>query len=184
MTRPTSFLPWCLLVVSGCGSGDPLAPDAVAFWRFTASTVAYASCPDSPAFLESAPPLDALGTYLVYRISGDGASAVQQTCGSFDPASCTAAPTGLTWTVDAGVLRTSQELKDAVGADGCSLVQDERWTMTVSGRALQVVISDALSLVGLGSACSAPDSSVRNQSSNRVGLDGCVVTYGLTGSLR
>jgi len=184
MQRFSLLLPCSLLLATACGSPGPFSANGVIFWEMTSGSVAYAGCPDSPAFLASAGRLDVLGRFLVYRVSPDGTSAVQQACDHLDATSCVAAPDGLTWTIEQVTLHTSAELRAPVGSGGCTLLQTQRWAMTVTGKRLAVTIADALSLVGLADACDEVQATVKAAAPNGLGLAGCVITYQLGAELR
>jgi hypothetical protein len=173
-----------VLLGSACVPAGPLSANGVSFWEITTSAVSYQGCSDSRAFHDAVPHWDVEGAFLVYRVSPDGTSAVQQACDRVDAASCLAATDGLTWTIDGATLRTVQEVRDALDASGCQLVQQQRWAMTPVQAEIQIIVTSTLSLVGAASACDPIQAAVQARAPNGQGLDGCVVTYRLAGELR
>ena len=184
MRRLIRLLPGALLLASACSSPGPFTPDGVIFWEVVTGEVSFQGCPDSPAFSAANPPLDVVGHYLVYRISPDGLSAVQQDCDRLDPGSCLTAPAGLTWSIQGTTLRTTTERRDPVGTGGCSLLQSEAWVLEVIGQQLGARIVNTLSLAGLPLACDQVESAVQAQAPNGHGLAGCQVTTQLDAVLR
>lgn len=182
--QPPLLLLAAALLGAACSSPGPFTPDGVIFWQITSSNVFFTACPDSTAFTAASPPLDVVGRYLVYRVSPDGRSAVQQDCDRVDPTSCLAAPDGLIWSIEGTTLRASTERRDAVGTTTCTLLQSERWTMDATGQAMLIGIANTLSLLGLPAACDPVEAAAREASPNGHGLAGCVITYRMEAILR
>jgi hypothetical protein len=174
-----------LVVTSGCGgAGSSLSPNAVVFWRLTSSALQFGQCSDDAEFRKGVKPIEVMpNSYLVYRLSADGKTATSQQCQSLDPASCGDAPGPLVYSVNGRELTLTRSAKSPVGTTGCQLQLQDTWTLTDAKDTMTLDIDSALSLVDAPEACASAEAALKAQSPNRLGVEGCVVTFSLGGVL-
>lgn len=182
MARPQLVVVLCLV---GCGASEGPRSGATYFWHLTQSTVEFgAACSDAQDFRETTPPIALTdNTYLVYRVSADGALAVAQTCDRRDSGTCRDSEEGFLWTVSGQQLSMSRELSEPVGSSSCTLLQSQRWVMTHRFEVLDVKIASLLALAPTGPACDAVESDLKARSPNQSGVTGCEVVFALSGAL-
>lgn len=182
MVRPELAMVLCLV---GCGASEGPRSGVTYFWHLTQSTVEFgAACSDAQDFRESTPPIALTdNTYLVYRVSANGALAVAQTCDRRDSSTCRDSEQGFLWNVSGQQLSMSRALSDPVGSSSCTLVQNQRWLMTHRFEVLDVKIVSELSLAPTGPACDAVESDLKARSPNQTGVTGCEVLFALSGAL-
>jgi hypothetical protein len=60
---------------------------------------------------------------------------------------------------------------------GCQLQDAQSWILTDKGKSLDLSVSHALSLVDKPMECEALDQQVKDSSPNKLGVQGCVVTF-------
>lgn len=184
---PRLLPPVVLALFTACGGGSSngLAPNAVYFWQITSSTVEFGQCSDKPEFRMDAKPLAfSDNSYLIYRVSGDGKTAVTQDCTRLDASTCSSSATPITFNIAGRELTFTQESKAPVGTTGCNLLQAETWTLADSGKAMTLDIANVLSLVDSPPACDSVEADLKMNSPNMLGVQGCVVTFKLTGNLK
>lgn len=157
-------------------------PGEQVFWRITSSDVAFGQCTDHPEFIaELAPiPFDE-NTYFAYRVSKDGKTAVVLDCATRSPASCKDNDLGVEFQVSGHELFFSADHATAIDQTQCSLTASESWTLEDRGTTLDMRLGNVFGLQGDEADCAAVDASVAKASPNSLGIQGCVVTFILTG---
>jgi len=172
--------------LAGCGGGsDGLSANAVYFWQIASSTVEFGQCSDEAQFRMDTQPLPFTdNSYIIYKVSADGKTAVTQECARLDASTCKDSATPITFTIAGRELTFTRQTKDPVGTTGCSLQQSETWTLTDSKRTMALDISNVLSLVDSPPACDSVEADLKARSPNMLGIQGCVVTFKLTGNLK
>jgi hypothetical protein len=169
---------------SACGPRQPGAEaNKVYYWKVNSSEVAFSQCTDDPTFREAITPVKFdTNSYFIYRVSADKGSAVMQNCSTFNPSSCKDAEPSVVMAIAANEYVYSDESKDPIGTTGCNQVDSATWSAIDSGETLALTITHVLSLTDAtqGSmACTNYNQAVINQSPNKTGLQGCVVTFSL-----
>jgi hypothetical protein len=177
-----------ILALAGCG-GSPsnaLTPNAVYFWQITSSTVEFGQCSDDASFRMDAQPIAFTdNSYLIYRVSQDGKTAVTQECARLDANTCKASANPITFTIAGRELTFTRQSKAPIGMTGCNLQQSETWTLADKGnKTMTLDIANTLSLVDSPPACDAVEADLKMRSPNMLGVEGCVVTFKLTGNLK
>lgn len=176
-----------VLTLSACGggNGNGLSPNAVYFWQITSSTVEFGQCSDEPQFRMDTQPLSFTdNSYIIYKVSADGKKATTQDCTRLDATTCKDAANPVVFDVAGRELTFARESKDPVGMTGCNLQQNETWTLTDATRTMALDISNVLSLVDSPPACDSVEADLKARSPNMLGVQGCVVTFKLTGDLK
>lgn len=175
---------FAVLFAAGCG---PRPAGAVAnqtyFWRVTSSEVGFGACSDEPQFRMDLMPLKfETNSFLIYKVAADGKAAVMQKCDFVDPSTCTPSASNIVFTVANPELLFSSEGKSMFGTAGCNLLDTTSWTLTDKSATGTLEITHVLSLVDNPMACMAAETQFKSQSPNKLGLEGCVVTFtiGLT----
>ncbi|MEW5739201.1 MAG: hypothetical protein AB1938_09770 [Myxococcota bacterium] len=184
---PRSLLLAVVPILVGCGggSGSGLSPNAVYFWQITSSTVEFGQCSDDPTFRMDAQPIAFTdNSYIIYRVSQDGKTAVTQDCMRLDASTCAPSTNPITFNIAGRELTFTRESKAPVGTTGCNLQQSETWTLTDSNKTMTLDIANVLSLVDSPPACDSVEADLKMQSPNMLGVQGCVVTFKLTGNLK
>ena len=176
--RHFAFLAGLALAIS-CGPRQPgAAANQTYFWRVTSSEVTFGTCSDEPQFrMDLAPLKFEANSYLIYKVDPTGKTAVTQSCDRVDPASCKPSPAKVTFTVADPELIFTSEGKSALGANGCQLLDSTTWILTDKGTAGTLEITHVLSLVDNPMACMTAEAQLKQQAPNKVGLEGCVVTF-------
>ncbi len=167
-----------------CGGG-PRQPGALAnetyFWRIVSSTVDFGQCSDDAQFRKDAEPLGfEASSFLIYKVEPDGKTAIRQTCTRVEASACmpsTMSP--VTFTVANPELIFTSESKSDFGTEGCKLKDNTTWLLTDQGDAGTLELSHVLTLTDNATACEKADKQFKMQSPNRLGLEGCVVTFKL-----
>jgi hypothetical protein len=169
----------------GGGAGNGLVPNAVYFWQITSSTVEFGQCSDEPTFRMNTQPLSFNdNSYVIYRVSADGKKATTQECARLDATTCKDAARPIVFDVAGRELTFTRVSKDPVGMTGCNLQQNETWTLTDAIKTMTLEIANVLSLVDSPPACDAVEADLKSRSPNMLGVQGCVVTFKLTGDLK
>lgn len=149
------------------------------------STVDFGQCSDATDFRASATPIDvSTDSYLIYKVAADGKSAVGQDCLALDSTTCSPADGGIVWSIAGTELTTTQQNSDPIGTGGCSLQQTQTWTIQDQTRKMSLEIDNVLTLVNSKPACDQVEANLKARSPNTLGVEGCVVTFKLTGALR
>ncbi|MEW6434499.1 MAG: hypothetical protein AB1730_23605 [Myxococcota bacterium] len=173
------------LAACGGGNGNGLAPNAVYFWQVTSSTVEFGQCSDEAQFRMNTQPLPFTdNSYVIYRVSGDGKRATTQDCARLDATTCKDAANPIVFSIAGRELTFSRESKEPVGMTGCNLQQAETWTLTDAQKTMSLEIANVLSLVDSPPACESVENELKARSPNMLGIQGCVVTFKLTGDLK
>lgn len=187
MPRVLPLLCLAFFATTGCGGGTSsgLQPDAVYFWQIASSTVEFGQCSDETQFRADVQPLSFTdNSYIIYKVSKDGKTAVTQDCARLDATTCMPSASGITFAIVGRELTFTRESKDPVGMTGCNLQQAETWTLTDNTRTMTMEISNVLSLVDSPPACESVENDLKSRSPNMLGVQGCVVTFKLTGNLK
>jgi hypothetical protein len=187
MPRACAILVVLASVLAGCGgAGNGLSPNAIYFWQITSSTVEFGQCSDEMQFRADAQPLAFTdNSYIIYKVSADGKTAVTQDCARLDSSTCKDAANPITFTIAGRELTFTRQGKDPVGTTGCNLQQSETWTLTDSGKKTMTLdIANVLALVDSPPACDSVEADLKARSPNMLGIQGCVVTFKLAGNLK
>jgi hypothetical protein len=178
------------LVSCGPRSPGPHGGELI-YWRVTTSDVAFASCSDAPSFRDPIKPVEVTGnTYLIYKTAADNKTATSQRCESFDRASCRDTEPQIVFTVAGNQLFFTTEKKTPLieGQDaGCQLNSVQQWTLSDKGENLDAEITNTLSEVDsetMPNQCAADEESIKTQSPNKTGLNGCVVTFTMQATIK
>ncbi len=169
------------VLVVGCGGG-PRTPEALAnqtyFWKIASSQSAFGACSDEPQFRmdNMALKFDA-NTFIVYKVAPDGKTAISQTCPRVDAATCQPSANPVVFTIANPELTFSSQNKTAFGTAGCMLLDTTTWTLVDRGPAGTLEITHVLSLVDNLPACITAEAQFKQQSPNKLGIEGCVVTF-------
>jgi hypothetical protein len=171
------------VLLAACGGASGPQPNAVTFWQITSSTVDFGQCSDDAQFRQEAQPISfAENSYIIYKVSADAKSALAQDCTHLDAKTCQDSQPPVLFQIAGRELTFTRETKDPVGGSGCNLQQAETWTLTDNDQTMSLEISNVLSLVDASTACDAVESDLKTRSPNMLGVQGCVVTFKLTGS--
>lgn len=170
-----------LLCLAACGSDD-ITPGETYFWKVTGSTVAFGACADEPDFRDSTQPLPYTeGTYLAYRISEDGKTAVAQQCTRLEASACTDGDSGIVFDIAGRELTWVDESQQPIGSTACVLSQHTTWTLVDGVSTMTLEVANLLSLTGDEADCARVEADMKRRSPNGLGVEGCVVTFTLEG---
>lgn len=175
----------CLLMLAGCPAPNGPVPNATYFWQIDTSTVEFGACSDAPDFrmdITAVPISD--NTFLIYKVNADGKQAVTQSCSRLDVATCSPSDAGVVFDVAGRELTFTESQKTAIGTTGCSLQQTQTWTALDADRSITVDIANVLTLVDSQPACDKVEADLKARSPNGLGVEGCVITSKLTGTLK
>lgn len=181
MSRPLLF---ALLLLS-CGQYTGPQPNAFYFWQVKSSVLEWGECTDAMDFRANVAPISFTdNTFIIYRVSDDGAKAVTQKCSTLDDRTCSPSDGGVVFDVVGRELTFTRTTKDPVGNTGCSLQQTELWTLTDATRAMTLDVTNTLTLVDSRPGCDSVEADLKARSPNMLGVEGCVITNKLTGELK
>lgn len=179
-----------LMACGACGSYDGPQPNAVYFWKLDSSTLAWGQCSDATDFRMGVDPL-AVGdsTYVVYRVSADGKTATSQQCARLDSSTCTDLDGGVRYEIVGRELTFTQAFTQPIEGSSCALAQTQTWTITDQTREMTLDISNVLTLEASGSgpdagSCAEVDAQLAARSPNGLGVEGCVITSTIKGTLK
>lgn len=180
--RPLLTLPFLLLA---CGQYTGPQPNATYFWQVKTSTVEFGACSDAPDFRAGIEPLEFTdNTFLIYKVSADGKTAVTQSCTRLDSSTCSPSDAGVVFDITGRELTFTESAKAPIGTTGCSLQQTLTWTLTDATRVMTLDINNVLTLVDSQPGCDAVEVDLKARSPNMLGVEGCVITSKLTGDLK
>jgi hypothetical protein len=149
------------------------------------STIEFGACTDDADFREPLKPLALTdNTFIIYKVSTDGTKATTQKCDALDSSTCTDAAEPVIFDITGRELVRTRTEKVAIGTTGCSLQQDETWTLTDATRAMTLDVVNVLTLVDSPPACDQVEADLKMRSPNGLGVEGCVITNKLTGELK
>ncbi len=171
---------------AGCGPRQPgPVPGETIFWRVTSSEVTFTQCSDDPVFRADTTPIAFdENTYVIYRVEPDGKKATALKCTTLDKSSCEPSSTGVVFDVAGNELLFSKESRSPIGSAGCNLQGAQSWVLTDQGETLTMQVVNVLSLVDNTTACDAIEKQVKDQSPNKLGLQGCIVNFSVGASYR
>ncbi len=174
-----------LLLAAACGPRTPPPkPGEVLFWRVTGSTVDFNGCTDDAQFREPLKPIAFdENTYLVYRVEQDGKKATALDCSTLSASTCQPSASGVVFEVAGNELFFARDQKTAITGTRCMLSSAQTWVLDDKGTALDMTITNVLSLTDAPTECAQFDEQVKNQSANKLGLQGCVVNFRVTTTL-
>ena len=167
------------LSLCACGSSD----GDVLYWKITSSSLAWgSSCSDQAAFRGSISAPNLANTFLTYRHSTDGKSAIAMDCTTTDPSSCKDMVPAMVFDLAGAVgTYTAPTTKSALGTSGCSLQAAQVWTFTEGSATIGGQVAITFSLVDNAAACSTYETALEAGSPNHQGAQGCVVTISFAG---
>lgn len=172
-------------LLGACGGSSGPVPDATYFWQLTSSAVEFGACSDDADFRAGLPPIElSENTFLVYRVAKDGRTAVSQDCTQLDARTCAPDAEGPVFDIAGRELTFTRQLKQPIGTTGCSLQQTETQVLTDNTRTMTLELQNVLTLVDAPAACGRVEADQKARSPNGLGVEGCVVTFKLTGALR
>lgn len=179
--RPLAFA----LLLAGCGQYTGPQPNATYFWQLKTSAIEFGACSDAPDFRMGLDPLPITdNTFLIYKVSADGKTAVTQKCDTLDSRTCSPSDSGVTFDITGRELTFTRSTKEPIGTTGCALQQTETWTLLDATRAMTLDLVNVLTLVDSPPACAQVEQDLKARSPNSLGVEGCVITNKLTGDLR
>ncbi len=167
------------LATAACGrrTGPP-KPGEVLFWRVTSSSVDFNGCTDDAQFRDPLKPIAFdENTYLIFRVEPDGKKATALDCGSLSVSSCQPSASGVVFDIAGSELIFGRDQKSAITGTSCMLSSAQSWVLSDQGTTLDLTITNVLSLTDAATECAQFDEQVKNQSPNRLGLQGCVVNF-------
>ncbi|MBL9037540.1 MAG: hypothetical protein JNG84_03390 [Archangium sp.] len=173
------------VVLLGCGPRRGPEPGGTYFWQIQTSALEWGACSDAPALRmgTAAIPFES-NSFLVYKVDAAGKRAVSQTCPRLDVSTCTDTASGIVFDVAGTELTFVAERSDVISGTECKLHQLETWSLKDEIETMTLDISTVLSLVDSPTACPMVEASLKSQSTNQQGVEGCVLTRTLTGVLR
>jgi hypothetical protein len=172
------------VLLAGCGQYTGPQPDATYFWQMKTSELEFGACSDAADFRMGLDPLPITdNTFVIYKVSSDGKTAVTQKCERLDSRSCSPSDSGVTWDIVGRELTFTRSTKEPIGTTGCSLQQTETWTLTDATKAMTLDLVNVLTLVDSRPACDQVEADLKARSPNMLGVEGCVITNKLTGTL-
>lgn len=173
------------LVLLACGQYSGPQANATYFWQIKTSALEFGACSDAPDFRAGIDPLEfSDNTFLIYKVSADGKTAVSQSCTRLDSSTCTPSDAGVVFDIVGRELTFVESQKQPVGTTGCSIQQTLTWTLTDATRVMTLDINNVLSLVDSQPGCDAVEADLKARSPNMLGVQGCVITNKITGDLK
>lgn len=174
-----------ILLAAGCGGREGLSEKEFGdyfFWAIESAELVWDECTDASDFRGaiSAPAFDE-NSFLVYRVSDDGQSLIDQDCTAIDPATCVDGDLGIVFARDGELFLFDPPA--ALGtelAPGCRLTTDPLWTLDDQGQAIALDVSITFGLDG-EAACEGVDENIAKTGTNEFGIDGCVATIEVVG---
>ena len=168
------------LILVGCPQYTGPQANATYFWQMKTSTIEFGACTDDADFREPLTPLMLTdNTFIIYKVSDDGKTAVSQKCDRLDSSSCAPSDGGVVFDVAGRELTFTRSQKVPIGTTGCSLQQNETWTLTDATRAMTLDLVNVLTLVDSPPACDQVEADLKMRSPNGLGVEGCVITNSL-----
>lgn len=175
-----AFAATVLFVACGGPREPGSRPNETVYWKVTKSDVEFGQCTDDPLFRDQIKPVEfSENSYFVYRVEQDGTKATNMACTSFAPSSCVKSEPELVFDVAGNELNLTRQLKNPIGDGGCQLQTTQQWVATDKGTAMDLDVSNTMSLVDHPTECERIEQDVKSQSPNQLGFQGCVVTYKL-----
>ena len=177
-------------MVAACGSGSGPQPNAVYFWKLDSSTLAWGQCSDAPEFRSGVTPIEVKdNSFIVYRVSADGKSAQSQRCARLDSSTCSDDDAGVRFDVTGQELTFTQTFADPIENANCALTQTQTWTLTDLKTTMTLDITNVLTLTPSGAAadagtCADVQQQLATRSPNMLGIEGCVITSNVKGTLK
>lgn len=173
------------LALLSCGPRLSPEPNATYFWQIKSSTVEFGACSDLADFRADITPVEVSeNSFLIYKVSADGATAPLQKCNTLDSKTCSDSESGIVFSVTGRELTYSETKTSPLGTSGCSLQENITWTVTDSIQTMNLDISNVLTLVNSPAACANVEDELKAQSPNMLGVEGCVISYKLSGVIR
>ncbi len=168
------------LTLTACGGRDgPQEREHgfILFWQVQAAELVWRDCTDADQFRSAiAAPTFEDNSFVVYRVSDDGNSLIDQDCTAIDASTCVDSELDIVFQRSGDVFLHDPPL--VVGtelAPNCRLTSDPLWTLEDQGQQLSLDVSLTFGLDG-GSACEGVDQNVARSGTNEFGIDGCVAT--------
>lgn len=174
-----------VVVLAACSGRDGLSDSEhgyIFFWQVESAELVWDECTDADQFRSAiSAPVFEDNSFVVYRVSEDGESLIDQDCAAIDAATCKDSDLDIVFDRDGDLFRHDPPL--AVGgelAPGCSLTTDPLWTIDDQGQVLYLDVSLTFGLQG-EAACDGVDENVARSGTNEFGIDGCVATIEVVG---
>lgn len=179
-------IPALAVALAGCGPAmTGPTPGGTYFWQMLTSTVEFGACTDDPQFRETIKPVPiSANSFVVYKVSADGKTAITQQCTRLDPRSCTDPETPNVYDIMGSELTRSESFKNPIEGSTCFLAQTVNETITEQGRSMTFDLVSILTLVDSPADCERVESGLKASSPNMLGVEGCVITRRLTGELK
>lgn len=169
-----------MLLLAACGGSrepGPLSSEhgAVLFWEVSSLGSSVTSCTDAPDYASATePPALDENSYLIYRLSEDGTSALLQSCTETRASSCSDGD--LTFAVDGHTLTTSVGPSVVTTVGACEIANTQAWTLTDEGNTAALTVATTFAFSGDANDCDAADDVLANGGTNGFGLSECEVT--------
>ncbi|MBX7099528.1 MAG: hypothetical protein K1X89_17565 [Myxococcaceae bacterium] len=172
---PVLALTW---VACGASSGTMQQANTLYFWKVTSSDVVFGACSDNANFRAGQKPIEFTDkTYFAYKVDSTGKKATAQNCTARDASACTATTT--VFDITGNQLVTTSSSKAPIPGSTCSIADLVTTTATDSGNTGTLELMHTYSLVDDQAACDSIDNSLKTQSPNGLGIQGCVITFKL-----
>ena len=172
-------------LLAGCGQYTGPQKEATYFWQIKTSAIEFGACSDAPDFRSGPTALPFTdNTFVIYKVSSDGKTAVTQKCDRLDAKTCSPSDSKVVFDIAGRDLTFTQSSKAPIGTTGCSLQQTETWTLTDATRQMTLNLVNVLTLVDSQPACDSVEADLKKRSPNMLGVEGCVITSKLTGDLK
>ncbi len=180
----SSLLIALLALTSACGPREPgFAPHEQLSWRIESSEVTFDHCSDADFWREPfAPPDVSTGAfYISVAIDETGREALLMRCNGFN--ACSVAQPEVRFTVAGTELVHGSNSRLDIQNSSCKVAVAEGIVIVDEGATMTLQNSLTFTLVENDAACADFEANVRGQSPNGLGVNGCVVTVHMRGSL-
>ena len=185
MNHPRHLLLVAATLLAACGGRDGLSEREygyILFWQVESAELVWDECTDADMFRSaiSAPEFED-NSFVVYRVSDDGQSLIDQECTEIDASTCVDSDLDIVFEKNGDVFEFDPPMATGMQlAPGCNLTSDPLWSLDDQGQDLYLDVSLTFGLEGEG-ACEGVDENVAKSGSNEFGIDGCVATIEVVG---
>ncbi|MCO4746891.1 MAG: hypothetical protein KC912_18990 [Proteobacteria bacterium] len=146
----------------------------VLFWSVTSLDLTSDACTDDPEFAEATePPVLEENSFLMYRVSDDGATAVSMSCTETRASSCTEGD--LVFDVQGHELTLDRDGGNVTSVGDCNVSALQQWSIVDAGESGTMAVDMSFPMTGDANDCGAAEDIIANGGTNGFGLADCSI---------